>query len=581
MNETVEQFLSEMQAKQPVDDKLQYLLETRYDEAKKIKDCRIQSVNNMKMFLERMTNTLNTINKNGGFGKGVPFVSPIPATILETKCSSDWVPEITFEPEERYGRGSDIFLANNASRLFNYGAKVGRMNKECQKGAQDLFEKGRMIMSMGFQTKSVEYTDLDDGSAENREFQKATFIRFRNKRWEDVYWTKDEHSVFFVEDMSLAEAIDIFGDGVKNFRISEGDIFQKDYEYLDCFDEKDLRKTIQVVHYYNDTEKIYLCLIGGRENYYKKMTGSQYPFINEFGEGFIPVNFFDASSVKIDGHPISDLDKIFSICLNYDQIFQGVVHKAKKSSNSRDIIASSDPVQAKIDYLQAEADNMAGFDVPHFMKLEAGSEIFAKTLDTPFDLNSPLAIRESFIDEIMMATGVNLRLQGQGADTARQEELRMRKELETIDRNIKINESNWSEMVMNYFQMLRNAEADFYDEYIAIDDEISEMSDISADGTVRDIIGQLNGFPFNVRVSINQSNSKRKVLEISQKENALNTIAPFAQGSMAVSKMSYDIASDKFPSMKFTVEDFFPQTVSSEQAPVQPAPPSEFNPLTQ
>lgn len=603
MEETLKGILLEEQTDLMDEGKLQSLIKTRFDEAKKIKDKRVSGVSRIKSFLDRLTDSVNTAagydmgKLDSGFGDQ-KYISPIATTIIEKKCASDWVPDLTFEPEERFGVGSDIYLAKNSNRVFSFGRKVGKFRKACQEGSQDLFEKGRMVLQMGFMTRTEEIPnetnraeypvaskveeetgkdavenvrrveegkkpepkkEESDEGKENREYHKATFIRFKNKRWESVYWTMDEHSVFIIEEFSLAELIDTFGEDVKGFKVHGGDLYQTNDEYLDFEDEKDLRKSVQVAHHYNDSEKIYTCQIGGQENFYKKMTNDLYPFTDEWGDGYIPVTFIDASAIKRDGHPISDLDKILPICINYDQIFQAVIRKAKKNARSKDIIGSINPKKQRKQWLQDEANELAGLDTPHFMKVDEGTQLFAKSLDVPFDLNSPMAIREAFTDEIMMATGVNLRLLGTGAETARQEELRLRRELEVIDEMIKINEPNWEQFALNFMQMLKNVEADFYDEYVAIEDEISERNGVSVDGTVRDIMDKLEGFPFNVRVSVNQSNAKRKSLEIAQKENALNSIAPFAQGSPAVARMAYNIAEEKFPGLRFTEEDFLPQ----------------------
>jgi len=572
MDETLKDILLESEQDQGDEEKLKTMSKARYEEARKIKQKRVGQLSFIKRFLERLTDTVNTVSNYGVSGSldkvgfDQKFISPIPTTIIEKKCSSDWVPDLTFEPEERFGEGADVYLARNSNRVMSFGLKVGKFRKACQDGSQDLFEKGRMPLQMGFMTRTdtSESEDDDDETKENREYQKATFIRIRSKKWESVYWTKDEHTIFVIEEFSLAECIEIFGDEVKNFKLKDGDLYNTLGDELDYNKEEDLRKTVQVAHMYCDTEKVYTCQIGGADNFYKKMTGKRYPFTDEWGDGYIPIEFIDASSIKRDGHPISDLDKILPICVNYDQLFQAVIRKAKKSSRSKDIIGSTNPKNQRLEYLQDEANDAAGLDVPHFMKVEEGTQLFAKTLDTPFDLNSPLAIRDAFIDEIMMTTGVNLRLLGGGAETARQEELRIRRELEVIDEMIKVNEPRWESFALKYMQMLKNVEADFYDEYIAIEDELSEKNGIPVDGTVRDIISNLDGFPFNVKVSVNQSNSKRKALEISQKEAALNTIAPFAQGSIAVARMAYSIAEDKFQGMKFSEEDFLPQ--------VQPQP---------
>ena len=588
MDETLKDLLIETEQDHGDENKLKAMGKTRFEEAKKIKMKRVSQLKMIKVFLDRLTNTIDTSCQSGDLTKGFndqKFISPIATTIIEKKCSSDWVPEFTFDPEERFGAGSDIYLARNSTRLFNFGLKVGKFKKECQDGSQDLFEKGRMILQMGFMTRTDKYEGEDDDleSAENREYQKATFIRIRNKGWESVYWTKDEHTIFIVEEFSLAELIETFGDEVKNFKVREGDIYDTEGTELDWDRTEDLRKTVQVVHMYCDTELSYTCQIGGQDNFWKKMTGKRYPFIDEWDNGYIPVIFIDASAVKRDGHPICDLDKILPICVNYDQIFQAVIGKAKKSARSKDIIGAENPKKQRLAYLQQEADESAGLDVPLFMKIEEGTQLFAKTLDTPFDLNSPLAIRDAFIDEIMMATGINLRLLGTGADTARQEELRLRRELEVIDEMIKVNEPNWEEFALKWMQMLKNVEADFYDEYVAIEDELSDKNGIPVDGTMRDIIAQLDGFPFNVRVSINQSNSKRKALAIAQKESALQSIAPFAQGSVAVARMAYNIAEEKFPSLKFKEEEFIPQLeaqpVGAGASPQSP-PAQELNPLT-
>ena len=155
----------------------------------------------------------------------------------------------------------------------------------------------------------------------------------------------------------------------------------------------------------------------------------------------------------------------------------------------------------------------------------------------------------------------------------------MRRELEVIDENIKINESDYEGLAVHSLQMLKNTDLDFHDEYISIDDEASDSVGVQGEGTVREIVDAIDGFPFNVTVTVNQSNAKRKTLELAQKKTALSTIAPFAPGSKGVAEMAFDIASSEFPGMKSTMEDFIGQVPQQGAAPQEGAQP-ELGQLT-
>lgn len=569
MDQTLEKLLLEMTGDSP-DENLKGYIRRRFEDAKKIKDKRKSQLKAISDFLHRLTDNVNTsygMEYLERESKDRLYISPIATTIIEKKSSSDFFPEFNFDPEERMGAGSDIYLARNATRIFNFGLKVGKFRRACQDGAQDLFEKGRMVLQMGFKTSGEGYNG------------KAQFIKFRHKKWDSVFVTEDEKTVFIIEDSTYGEVLDTFGEAIKNFKIREGSLYATDGNEIDQNDRESFSKTVQVAHVYDSAEGFYACQIGGEDNFFKLYRGKSNPYRDDYGNPFMPIVFIDASSVKRNGHPISDIDKILPICMNYDHIFQGIVRKAKRSANSRDYIASTNPKKQRMEWLQSEADLNSGLDLPVFMSIQEGQSVFSKTLDTVTDYNSPLALRNAFIDEIMMTTGVNLRLLGGGADTARQEELRIRRELEVIDEMIKINEPNWEDLALNYMQMLRNVDAEFYDEYVAIEDEISERHGVPDEGKIGDIIKNIKGFPFNVRVSVNQSNSKRKTLEVSQKESALGAIAPFAQGSMAVARMAYSIAEDKFPGMKFTEEDFLPKPIENP-APMQAPEVPGLKPLT-
>jgi hypothetical protein len=503
------------------------------------------------------------------------FVSPMMAAVIEKKSGSDWVPTIVFQPQQRLGPGVDTFLARNSNRVHDMILDDGKFFKEAQAASTDLFVAGRCFIQKGWKTKNNDGIEL------------PSMIQFRQRDWTEVYWTKDKHHWFIATEYTHAELINDFGEGINSLKIHEGQPFTvNDRDNSKCLnfdDAEDRAKKIVVLQYFNDTGKVFAISIGGSKDLFSKQTGDNYSWTDEVDDGFIPIDYFDGHQVQDNGFPLSDIDYIVHIWRSYSIYFSAVIERAKKSARAREIIASSDdPTAARKMWMQSEADWADGFDIPHFTKLQGVGDTFsATTLDIGVDTGNPLALRDMFYDEVEMVTGVNLRALGRGAPTAEQERLRLQRELDTITELIKINQPQWEHFSLTNMQMLSGVDSDFLEEHVAIEDVVSDEGGLPEEGTVRDIINDLEGFPFNVKVSVNHSNEKRRQISLLQKQEALSTLAPFFPGAPGISEMAREVALEQFPNLKFNEESFI--ATMAPNAPVagrQLAPPIEQGALT-
>jgi len=533
---------------------LEFKLEKKYNEAKKHKAKREQSVAVNIEALESIGKEYDELNyiASGKLQKShrtKKFFSPILTTIIEKKCNSAWIPQIYFEPEQKFGDGSDVFLARNITRVHDFLLDKGKFYREARKCGRDVFTKGLGFLLKGWKTKKI------DGG------ERPTILEFRNIKWENVFWTSDEKWWFIVENFTLEELIDVFGEEIKNEKICEGDMFANDTKEIN-FDSPDEAQKIQVVHAFCGEEKIYICSIGGGRKFYKKLIGENYPWTDFWNNGFVPIDKVQASPMNIGEHPICDVDKIISLWSNYSEIFNIIMERARKYVRAPQIVGiDGDPNEARKLWLKDLAQQRAGVDIPHFMKMDQ-NKIFTSTLDTPLDISTPLQLREFFLQDIMDSTGVNLRALSSEADTLGQDQLRVKREMATIEDFITLNESNFENMALNNVAMLSGSDAMFLDKYVGIEDEISDDDDTAGildKKPIREIVDNIDDFAFNVKVSVNGSSSKRREVEMLMKNEAFRTLSSVGTGSTAIAKMAYEIAKDNFPNLKMKEEDFLPE----------------------
>ena len=510
-------------------------------------------------------------------GKSSLFRSPILTTTIEEKSASKWFPHIKFDPEQRMGDNADVYLARNLTNIHNFLLDKGGFYKVARDSGMDLFAKGRCFFYKTFGTR-IQKTK--DGN-----ITVPTHLKFRRKDWDNVFWTKDMNNIMFCDEYTIDELILEFGDSVKRLDIKEGSPF-KTGDKIDFEDSRDRQKKVQVLQFWNAVQKVYYVLIGGEKTVFKKLTGDLYPWTRGPNkEGFIPVDYIDASPVKTkgdgEGHPISDIDKIVSIYLAHSTLINAGISSTIRASQPKEVIESNVPMEARNMWLQHEADKMEGYNVPYFMKTDGiGNAMRMNVLQSVSTANESTAMIQHFFNEAMMATGVNYLALGQGAPTAEQERLRNKRELEIIDKMIITNEDNWSRFAKTNIAALSGVDIDFLSEYVAIEDEVSDNEEYgtSKDGTVRDIIDNLADVEFNVRVSINNENAKRVEMDSILKEEALTTWANIRPDSPIVGKLASDLIQTRFPSIKFAEEDFeSPQQnaqteMLQQQAQQQPIP---------
>ena len=178
------------------------------------------------------------------------------------------------------------------------------------------------------------------------------------------------------------------------------------------------------------------------------------------------------------------------------------------------------------------------------------------------------AWRDALYDDIMISEGVNIRALGEDAPTAEQERLRAAREIEKIQKLMDNNEANWTRFAMTNMYMLQEVEIGFLDSKIGIEDEVSdEMEGEFDEGTVRQVIEEIEkgDYKFSVTVSVNNSNQKRKQIELFQKQAALNSIASIVGPVPAVQKMAFDIAKTEYPNLQFSEKDFVPEALPEEE----------------
>jgi len=564
-------------------EKLLAFVERQYGIAVEHKKKRVETVKRNLSVLKAIENvhreaeTLNgklIQNKNRG-----SFISPIPNMVVSQAATSGWVPQMTFEPEERKGQGDDRYLARNTQRIHSFLLDKGKFRKEARKAALDLFSTGRCFFLKGWDSK--------DSTIEGMVFQQATHLKYKHIKWEETFWTPDEHTWCNLRQYTRDELVSEFGEGVMSKDISPGNPFEAEKEAIKNWSEKNKEsEKIGVLMLWNDVQKTFVVIIGSKKHLHIKFIGDLYPWTDPNGAGFIPINKVDAGmAMDSADHPLCDLDKIANIWASYVVLMNTMIERAKKQARSRHVLGSDqDPKQARQQWLQSEADWRAGLDIPHFVKSAGvGNSMFASSLEHGQNIADPLALRDMMYDEMSIATGRNIRGITQQADTLGQEQLRIQRELEADQEHLVANEENWRDFARVDIYMLKLADSEFLDEHIALEDEVTEDSDTQGEtyqGSVREIIDQLQDFEFNVRLSVNNDNSKRKSVDQFQKQEALNSLAPHFQGSPAMAKMAVEFAAGTFPNL--SEEDFIQaQPQAAEQSiPGQPQAPSP-NPAQQ
>ncbi len=501
----------------------------------------------------RLDHFHNQSGKKSVNSRNEAFYSSVLVTTVEKKSASAWIPQITFEPEEMKGDGDDTYTARNVGRVHDFMLRTGKFYEQKPILSLDLFTAGRCFLYKGWQTKK-----------DNNDFEKAQYMKFKALRWRKVFWTKDKHTYFACEEYSPNELIYEFGEEIMGKNITDGNPFDsKNYsgEPLDCNNKG---QRIGVVMVFNDVQKIFAIIIGGNKFVFLKHTKDKYPWLNEKDEGFIPIDTFDDSDVMTCGndHPVSDLDKIINIWISYSITMNTSIQRLEQSARSRRIIGvEGNAEEERQKWVQSEVDFANGLDVPYFMKMNGtgASRLFAQQLEFNPQLQSIMSFRDMFYDEIMIAIGINYRALGQGAPTAEQERLRAERELEVIEELIRINEPNWQKFANGNIQMLKNVDAEFVEEHVMIEDEFTDAPNSfgsKAEGKVKDIVDELEDFPFNVKVSINNSIGKRKSVERFQKQEALRLLSETIGPTQATAKIAKDLASDLFPNLIFDDEEF-------------------------
>lgn len=512
----------------------------------------IQNLQKIDGLSEVIDNYAGRLAKNK---KSQRFYSPVLATTVEKKAASAWIPRITFEPEEATEVDGDLYRARNTQTIHDFMLRVGGFYEQKIALSYDLYTAGRCFLYKGWQTRE-----------EENELERAEYMKFKALRWKNVYWTKDKHNYVVLSDYTPDELVYEFGEEVMKMDIDFGKPFddeKRDDNKVD-FNRNENQKKVGVVILFNDVQKTFTVIMGSNKQVFKNLSGAAYPWIGEKEKGFIPVDAFDASNVMTDGedHPLCDIDKIVDIWKSYSFTMNTTLRRIEQAARSRRIIGvDGNPEEERNKWIQSESDWAKGYDVPYFMKAEGAgaSKLFAQQMEFNPNLNSVIALREAFYDEIMIATGINYRALGQGAPTAEQERLRVQRELDVIDELIELNAPNWAKFARTNIQMLRNVDADFVEEHVMLEDEFSDDPDTfgaKAEGVVSDVVNELDEFRFNVKVSINNSSSKRKSVDRFQKQEALNTLSGVFGVTPGTSKIAKDFASDVYPNLIFADEDF-------------------------
>lgn len=541
-----------------------------FKSAKKHKEKRAMKVKENVEYLRKIDALSTEINDYSNRiitnRKHLVFYSPVLTKTVEYKAASAWIPEFTFEPEQTTGKGDDTYKARNIKRIHDFMLRIGGFYDLKVNAAYDLFTAGRCFFYRGWDT------------VEDEDIEKADIVKFRVPRWEDVYWTKDKHTFFMVEKYSPDELVYELGESIKDYEIKDGTPFSTEGSVVEFDKAKDDNKQIDVLYVFNDVQKVFGIIVGSGNEPFEYKSGKDYPWTTEKDKGYIPLNWVDASNVMTDGtdHPICDLDKISDLFRTLSVTMNSTLKRLEQAARTRRIVAvDGDPAQAKNDWIQSEMDQSAGYDIPYFYRAtgDGARKLGAQQLDYDPKLGDALAMRDLIYDEFTMATGINYRLQGKGANTAEQERLRMQRELDVIDEMIELNTGNWNSFVQKNVDMLRGVNAAFLQENIQLEDEYTDRPETRGstyDGIVKDVIDELDEFRFDVKVSINNSNNKRKQVEDFQKDQALQLIL----GTLGATPLAQQIALER-------VRDMFPNIKIDENQQMQQMPPQGGLPTQQ
>lgn len=496
-------------------------------------------------------------------GRTQQYKSPILASLVERLIGTDWFPTIKFEPEQP----DDMFLARNANRVYDCMSDKGGFMKAANDAAIDIFVAGEGFMLKAYKTITKNGT------------RKPSIVSKRHIDWDYVYKTKNNRSWFILDpNYTYDRLVEEFGEQIKDYAIVEGQPFTDTFNasQYGSSTENGLEQSITkygVMFFYNGVQKQYGIFIGGNALLLTRECGEDFPraWIDQWGEGFVPIDHIKASAIKIDKvHPISPVDRTIDIWRSYSAMMAATIARAKKAANPREVIGSVDPVASRRAWEQGEIDRMNGVDIPHFEKtdVEAGSGLVVKTMDVGVNNSNVMSWRDAFLEEIMMSETINLRSAFQGERTLGQDQLRKEAEVSRINDMIKVNEPEYKRMAETDMLMLDGVESEFLDTYIGIEDEVSAKYDGAlADGTVREVISETKTFPFNVRVSVNNNNQARKEIKILQLTNSLQTLNTVAPGSKAVMEIAYELALLQNPEMKSSLQDFTPQQPAAPAAP--------------
>ena len=571
-------------AREKTDEELVKFLQEDFKRAKDQRREREKVIENNVEEIKKLENNIDTSNVSGRLGINFPqkeYVSPLLILVLQEMVSSDWIPNINFEPEERFGEGADIFLARNSNNIHNFILDNGDFYKEALKGAVDLFSKGRMHLRKEFVTLIRE-----DGK--KRKFQMPSYLKWKHIPWERVYQVFDGGGIFIRNEHTREELLDTYGDDIRKKPIRLGAPFEGVTNELVDFDkEKISEKENKIIsyEYYNGKRKIHAVVIGGSAFVHKKEIEDKWPkaWIGKNNEGFNPIDSFDGGIIPFGNHPICSIDLIVKSWKSHSTMMNATISRAIRAANPPMVVGSKmNPKAAKRQWMQAEVDRIqTGVDIPMFMKTDGQSNAFSvDVMDVGVNNTNVQIWRDIFLDEIMIATGINLRALGQGAPTAEQERLRVKRELDTVTKIIRLNEPNWQRFALTNMYMLKNVESEFLEKFITIEDEISDETGEGEEGIIRDIFENMGEeFEFNVRVSINNSNARRKDIEVLQKQESLQTLAQVFGPVPAVTEMAKDIASDQFPNLSFTPEQFQQQPPPEEAVPEGAPTAEEIPPL--
>lgn len=508
---------------------------------------------------EEVWNVQNMVDEADNIvGRTQTYKSPILASLIERLIGSSWIPSFRFEPQQP----DDIFIARNGNRVHDMMLDKGNFMKAAKQGGFDLFSAGRMYLLKG-------YKSIKKGGKEV-----PSVVTWKHLKWENVYHTENNSSWFVLDnDFTPDRLVEEFGEDIKEYDIVEGQPFvDKSSNNRKSLDWDNGNSRIGVMYFYNGVRKQYGIIIGGGKLIYALEAGEDYPiaWIDQWGEGFVPIDMFDASAILVDNvHPLSPVDRTIDIWRSYSAMMAATIARAKKAANPREVIGSIDPVASRRAWEQGEVDRLNGVDIPHFEKtdVEAGSGLVVKTMDVGVNNSNVMSWRDAFIEEIMMSETVNLRSAFDQARTLGQDTMMKQAEISRINDLIETNRYAWKRFCETNMLMLVGVESEFLNTYIGLEDEISAKYDGAlADGKVKDVTKDAKDFPFNVVVSINNDNQARKEIDILQRTQSLQTLSQVAPGSKGVIKLAYELARLQNPELTMSEKDFAPQQEPTGEA---------------